>query len=418
MTPTLTPLARIALALALTAALVACGGGDEPPATEATRRPLSTTDAAAVEATAGLPAPHSVAPATEGSGPGTLRDVTPLGTVSTQEVAQAVIGSRVPAIAPVYDVETFRLTYMTTDGQGLPILASGLLAVPKKAAGAPSPVISYQHATVFLDAEAPSNNPTATEPSVVMASLGYIVVAADYVGYGASKGAPHPYLLSAPTAAAVVDLLHAARTHAGRSGLVPNGQLFLVGYSEGGYATAAAHRALQVAGGDIAGALVGSAPGAGPLDVGAVLDELLRRVRSENWLLAWLVDPDLLQNLGPALRREVRDELLKRLLPGDADVVFQTTFIDNFLANDRGAINRDSDVHDWRPATPVRLFHGRDDRTVPFTGSAHALQAMQARGAPDVQLEECALAPSDHLPCVAPYWVYMLSQLALVVRDL
>lgn len=411
-------LARAAFALALTAVLASCGGNDEVAATESTRRPLSANTASAAEAAAAPAAQQDEAPVADGASPGALHDVTPLGTVSAYEVAQAVIGSRVPAIAPVYDVETFRVTYMTTDGQGLPILASGLLALPKKAAGAPSPVISYQHGTVYLDAEAPSNNATAGEPPVVLASLGYIVVAADYVGYGASKGAPHPYLLSAPTAAAVVDMLSAARSHAVRSGLLPNGQLFLVGYSEGGYATVAAHRALQVAGGEIAGAVIGSAPGAGPLDVGAMFDELLRRVRSENRMLAWLIDPDLLQYLGSSLRRQVRDELLKRLLPDETDVVFQTTFIDNFLANDRGAISRDSDVHDWRPATPVRLFHGRDDQTVPFAGSEHALQAMLARGAPDVQLAECPLVPSAHLPCVTPYWSHILSQMALVARDL
>jgi pimeloyl-ACP methyl ester carboxylesterase len=402
-------LPRIALALALSVVLAACGGGgDAPPAVAQTDPPQAST-----------PAPGALdVVAADETGPGALHGATPLGTVSTQAIAQAMTDSRLPAIVPVYDVETFRLSYMTSDGQGQPILASGLLAVPKKAIGAPSPVISYQHATIFRDAEAPSNNPTAGEPSVVMASMGYIVVAADYVGYGVSKGAPHPYLLSAPTAAAVVDLLHAARTHAGRNGLMPNGQLFLVGYSEGGYATAAAHRALQEAGGDIAGALVGSAPGGGPLDVGATLDELLRRVRHENALLGFLVDPDLLQNLGASLRRQVRDELLKKLLPGDTDVVFQTTFIDNFLANDRAAINRDSDVHDWRPAAPVRLFHGRDDQTVPFVASEHARQAMQDRGAPDVLLEECTAVPAGHLQCVPQYWQYMLSQLALVVRDL
>jgi len=394
--------------MALTVVLAACGGGNAPPAAGQTDPPQAST-----------PAPDTGAVvAGDETGPGALHGATPLGTVPTQAVIQAMADGRLPAIVPVYDVETFRLTYMTSDGQGQPILASGLLAVPKKAAGAPSPVISYQHATIFRDAEAPSNNPTAGEPSVVMASMGYIVVAADYVGYGVSRGAPHPYLLSAPTAAAVVDLLHAARTHARRSGLVSNGQLFLAGYSEGGYATAAAHRALQDMGGDIADAVVVSAPGGGPLDVGATLDELLRRVRHENALLGILVDPDLLQNLGSSLRRQVRDELLKKLLPGDTDVAFQTTFIDNFLANDRGAINRDSDVHDWRPVTPVRLFHGRDDQTVPFVASEHAQQAMRARGAPDVLLQECTAVPAGHLQCVPQYWHHMLSQLAPVVRDL
>jgi len=400
---------RIALAVALAVVLSACGGGgNASPDAGQTEPPQASNPAP--------DAPGVVAD--DETGPGALHGTTPLGTVPTQAIIQAMADSRLPAVVPVYDVETFRLTYMTSDGEGQPILASGLLAVPKRAAGAPSPVISYQHATIFRDAEAPSNNPTASEPSVVMASMGYIVVAADYVGYGVSRGTPHPYLLSAPTAAAVVDLLHAARAHADRSGLVFNGQLFLVGYSEGGYATAAAHRALQDAGGDFARALVGSAPGGGPLDVGATLDELLRRVRHENALLGILVDPDLLQNLGSSLRRQVRDELLKKLLPGDTDVLFQTTFIDNFLANDRAAINRDSDVHDWRPVAPVRLFHGREDQTVPFVASAHAQQAMQARGAPDVLLEECTAVPAGHLQCVPQYWQVMLSQLAAAVRDL
>ena len=344
--------------------------------------------------------------------------LTPLRRVTTAEVAQAIAGDSVWAFAPVYDVLTYRLTYMTSDGQGQPVQASGLVAVPVKAAGRPSPVISYQHATIFQDARAPSNNPTPSEPSVLLASLGAVVVAADYVGYGVSKGQPHPYLRAAPTAAAVVDLLHAARDEALHAGLALNGQLFLVGYSEGGYATVAAHRALQAGGGALAEALVGSAPGGAPLDVGATLDELLRRVRRENTLLGLLVDPDLLQNLGETVRRQVRQELLKRLLPEDTDVVFDTRFIDNFLANDRAALNRDSDVHDWRPDKAMRVFHGRDDRTVPFVASENAVRAMLARGAPDLQWAECDAQPSDHLPCVGPYVAWLAAQLAPVIRDL
>ncbi len=350
--------------------------------------------------------------------PGSLREVVALGRVTVEQVLAATADARVPAVAPVYDVDTFRLSYATTDSRGLPVVASGLLAVPRKGAGAGSPVISYQHPTIFRDAQAPSNNATATEPAVVLASMGYIVIAADYVGYGASKGVPHPYLMAGPMAASVVDLLDAGATHVNQVGLRLNGQLFLVGYSQGGHATMAAHRLLQARGDAIAAAVVGSAPGAGPLDVGATLDELLRRVRREEPFLAALVNPDLLQFLGSSLRRRLRDAMLERLIPADRDVVFDGRFIDLFLDNDRAAINRESDVHDWRPAQPVRLFHGRDDQTVPFVASAHALQAMQGRGAPDVQLMECPTVPSGHLDCVQAYWQYMLTQMALAARDL
>jgi hypothetical protein len=101
-----------------------------------------------------------------------------------------------------------------------------------------------------------------------------------------------------------------------------------------------------------------------------------------------------------------------------ADVVFQTAVIDNLLANGRAAISRDSDVHDWRPATPVRRFHGREDHTVPFVASERAQQAMQARGAPDVLLEERAAVLSGHLQCVPQYGQTLLSQQALLARDL
>ncbi|MBK7509310.1 MAG: prolyl oligopeptidase family serine peptidase [Comamonadaceae bacterium] len=149
-----------------------------------------------------------------------------------------------PSALPVYAVTSYRLTYVTQDGYGNDIVASGLVSVPVKEPGSPSPVLSYQHATIFKDAQAPSNNVVPAEPTVILASLGFIVQAADYVGFGASKAGQHPYLLSAPTAAAVTDLLTAARTWRHNASVIDNGQLFLVGYSEGGYATMAAHRAL------------------------------------------------------------------------------------------------------------------------------------------------------------------------------
>ena len=86
---------------------------------------------------------------------------------------------------------------------------------------------------------------TAGDPPVVLASLGYIVIAADYVGYGVSAAAPHPYLLSAPSASAVVDLMTAAKYWRQVQHVPDNKQLFLTGYSEGGYVTMATHRALQ-----------------------------------------------------------------------------------------------------------------------------------------------------------------------------
>ncbi|WP_088285293.1 S9 family peptidase [Ideonella sp. A 288] len=354
------------------------------------------------------------------TGPGTLKESTQVAALSLADIAAAWPGGGATGLpaAPRYAVDAYRLTYLTTDGQGREVTASGLVAVPRKAAGVPSPVLGYQHGTTFRDAEAPSNRVIATEPPLALASLGYLVVAADYVGYGASKGQAHPYLQAAPTAAAVVDFLTAARTWRQREGVADNGQLFLAGYSEGGYATVAAHRALQAAGSSHLAQLQASVAGAGPLDVTLTLNTLLERVRRDNPLIAGLISPGLLRNLGSTVRAEVRRQLVRAAVPDDADVRVQADFIDRYLADDTAALDRDSNVHDWAPAAPLWLFHGRDDQTVPYGVSTHALQAMRARGATGVALDDCAASPSSHLGCVAPYFAFLLSRLSGVARDL
>ncbi len=385
-------LSRPTLILMLAVLVSACGGaGDEPVA------------------------PPAVV------GPGELKSFALLNTISPGEIGEALAGEGLSGIGitPVYSVTSYRLEYLTTDAQGRIVRASGLVSVPVKGAGARSPVLGYQHGTIFRDAEAPGNNAVASEISIVLASLGYIVVAPDYVGYGASLGTPHPYLLAGPAAAAVVDFLTAARTWRHGAGVIDNGQLFLTGYSEGGYVTMAAHRAMQQDNSAHLPNLLVEVPGAGPYDVQATLDGLLDLVRDEEPILGALLNPGLLRRLGSTVRDELRRALLRRLLPEDADVSIDTTFLDLYLADDTAAIARSSSVHDWLPAVPVRMFHGRDDRTVPYASALSALRAMHARGAGDlVSLSDCRAAPPSHIGCVPSFLTHVLEQLAPHAQDL
>lgn len=386
---------RRVVALVATAVLVGCGGG------------------ASLEA----PAPDAVVNVT---GPGRLLAATVLPSISAAQVSQALAAAGIahPVHVPRYDVDNVRIEYLTLDVDGREIRASGLVSVPRKGAGARSPVLSYQHGTIFRDAEAPSNAILPDEPTVAMASLGYVVVAADYVGYGASKGTAHPYLLSAPAAAAVLDLLTASRTWRLRNGVVANGQLLMAGYSEGGYVTMAAHRALEAGSSVHRSELVTVVPGAGPYNLQVTLDELLARIKDENAFLGALIEPGFLRHLGSTIRNEVRRLLVRQLVPGDADVPFDTKFIDAFLDDDRELIERQSNVHDWKPELRTRLYHGRDDQTVPYASSASTLAAMRARGAADVSLTDCTVSPSGHRDCVLPYWAFMLDALQERARDL
>jgi len=354
-------------------------------------------------------------------GPGQFVDAVHLKTITAADVsaALALAGDAAFLASPKYAVQAYRVTYLTVDGQGRQIAASGLVAVPEKPANALSPVLSYQHATIKRQADAPSRLSDIAGPPVVLASLGYIVLAADYVGYGVSSSAPHPYLLSAPSASAVIDFLTAAKYWRQTQHVPDNKQLFLTGYSEGGYVTMATHRALQAGTSTHRSELVRVVAGAGPYNVGAAMDQLLAILRRDYAPLGQLLDPEFLKFLSDADRRHARDLLMALSLGLDAEVTFMPTVIDNYLADDRLAIGTFSDVFDWAPQIPVNLFHGRDDQTVPYLSASSTLQAMQSRGAADrVTLTDCVAEPAGHKECVLPYWRFVLGQFAAAANDL
>ena len=382
--------------LLLAAALVACGGGDDDPATP--EQPP------------------------ENSAPGALLSGSMVNTITPAQITQAFKDpeSHIQGgIVPRYSVSSYRLNYVTTDKNGAKVTASGLVSVPVKAAGARSPVLSYQHASTFRNNQAPSIKVEAVEPPLVLASLGYIVVSPDYVGFGASYGVEHPYLTSSPSSRAVIDMLSAAQTWRRQAGVADNGQLFLAGYSEGGYATMAAHRAIHQQGGELKTQLQAAVPGAGPYDVQETLDEQLDRVRKLFPPLALLIDPDHLSDASESVRNEVRRLLLRQMVPEDGDVRYQTLFMDRFLADDKAGIAAEHSVHlGWAPSVPVYLFHGRGDLTVPYSAAESARDTLRAAGAPDVTLTDCTTPEFGHLDCVPEYFRFAVDRMGRLAKDL
>ena len=382
--------------LLLAAALVACGGGDDDPATP--EQPP------------------------ENSAPGALLSGSMVNTITPAQITQAFKDpeSHIQSgIVPRYSVSSYRLNYVTTDKNGAKVTASGLVSVPVKAAGARSPVLSYQHASTFRNNQAPSIKVEAVEPPLVLASLGYIVVSPDYVGFGASYGVEHPYLTSSPSSRAVIDMLSAAQTWRRQAGVADNGQLFLAGYSEGGYATMAAHRAIHQQGGELKTQLQAAVPGAGPYDVQETLDEQLDRVRKLFPPLALLIDPDHLSDASESVRNEVRRLLLRQMVPEDGDVRYQTLFMDRFLADDKAGIAAEHSVHlGWAPSVPVYLFHGRGDLTVPYSAAESARDTLRAAGAPDVTLTDCTTPKFGHLDCVPEYFRFAVDRMGRLAKDL
>ncbi|MES2069089.1 MAG: hypothetical protein V4488_01990 [Pseudomonadota bacterium] len=353
------------------------------------------------------------------AGPGHFETAIFIRTVSAGEVAAALPAEVTSVLKPLYAVDTYKLTYTTTDASGHSVTASGLAAIPRKTTGLASPLLSYQHATAKTDAEAPSNHATADEPAVLFASLGYLVSAADYVGYGASKGSPHPYLLAAPTAASVADFMTASARWRKTAAIADNGQLFLTGYSEGAYATIATLRSLTQNQSAASPLPVSTFAGAGPYDVALTLNYLLAVISQQNPTLGAIISPGFLKNLGANDRANVRKLLLFAALGTQSDISFDPTFLDNFLNDDTAAIAAQSSVYDWTPQSPIVFFAGRDDTTVPYANTDSIFQAMSNRGAAAfIARIDCPATPSEHLACVPSFLINDIARLGALAKGL
>ena len=143
-------------------------------------------------------------------------------------------------------VNIYSITYNTTF-MGEDVLASGLIMVPS-VPGA-YPVLSYQNGTNTLNANAPSVDPDyqAYQFLQCVASTGYVVVLADYLGFGVSDDMAHPYLHKESTVQTIVDMLYSLDEFDEdiAKDITVSDEYFLLGYSQGGWATLALLDALE-----------------------------------------------------------------------------------------------------------------------------------------------------------------------------
>jgi alpha/beta superfamily hydrolase len=178
--------------------------------------------------------------------------------------------------APVCDVLIYRIQYETVGGANEPTTASGALMVPSgvgsDCTGA-RPILLYAHGTSTDRAFTMTDlsNGEALALAAVFASQGYIVVAPNYAGYDTSTLPYHPYLIAAQQSRDMIDALKAARTALPLASVTlttDNGQLFIAGYSQGGYVAMATQRAMEAAGMRVTAA----APMSGPYALAAFAD--------------------------------------------------------------------------------------------------------------------------------------------------
>lgn len=339
---------------------------------------------------------------------------------------------RISEIPSKYAVKVYRIVYETKNKDGSYLNVSGLLSIPQKGAQAKSPMLLYHHGTMYENKAAPSINVHKASTFVLPAYIGFIIASPDYIGYGESVDELHPYLIADLTASTSIDLLRASQTFLKQQNILSNDQLFLGGYSQGGGATLGSQKLIEE---KLANefTITASSAGAGGYAFSAdllqtseeVLDtyDTLELPRPSNiGLIFKTIDSIYAFN---SLSRIFHSEYVSVVdtiydgshdsdyidskLTQQANKLLKKSFLQDLLNGKEQAILnafKANDLYDWKPKAPTMLYHGREDDWVRFSHAQKAYDAMQARGASNVELIECVTSdnlPTNHSNCFTPY---------------
>ena len=322
------------------------------------------------------------------------------------------------------DIDIYKIVYKTTI-KGNTINASGLVCVPKTPGS--YPVLSFQNGTNTVNSEAPSLNPDNYLYQLVeiIASMKYIVVIADYPGFGASSQIPHPYLIAEPTVRSVIDMLYAVKELAESElpGITQKNEYYLLGYSQGGWATLALHKAIELNYSSDFN-LKASACGAGPYDINLLMQGILNQTTYPMPVyLGYILNAYTSYNQFTNPVSDIFNEpyasrnssLFNGLLTSDAINAQLTTSISALVtpaflagyatspnyASVRNALKNNS-VSAWNTLSPVLLIQGGSDTQVNPVSTQNMYTAMIQAGTTTANCKKVILPGFDHSDGIAP----------------
>lgn len=323
----------------------------------------------------------------------------------------------------VYGYKAYKIPYTTTDEEGNEVQASGLFVIPPVLHNMVAPIgglsmVSDDHGTIFANREAPSvigdSSGAPDGSAILLTSLGgFATLQPDYIGFGDSNDHYHPFVLKDSLANATVDFIKTVKTFASDNNITLNNQLFLTGYSEGGYAAMATLKKIeeeQLT--DMAVTL--AAPMAGPYALEPMSNIVLSQPK--------LGVPSFMANVGYAYANannkesmEIINEPYASKLPtlfngdlnrtqidpqltldttGDTGL-FTSSFVTDYFTNDSNwfkIATTENNLHTWAPQTPVRLVHCQGDDVIPYAISQLTEGTMNAMGASSVSIVPVELA--------------------------
>jgi hypothetical protein len=349
------------------------------------------------------------------SEPGQLIDYTHQSTMTQDEIIFILWFAGFDPVAD-FGISVYDIKYETEGEGGYIDTLSGLVAFPHSPIEA-FPILSYQHGTAVNDASAPSlagltmDNPEVLIISLVTAPSGFITLFPDYEGLG-DPNKFHPFIIAESYTHSVVNMVRAVKQLSaeleGDDQFQFNDQLFLIGYSEGGYATMAVQRGIELNFSDEF-TITTSCPMAGPYDLAGTMVDYFLSIPSypKPFYVPFVLTSHLWYYQGedvdfgdyfepfwadtlPSLfdGTHFGDEI-DALMPENPLDIILPDVLEEFTNNEdhffRQTLQQNT-LLDWIPMSPTYLYHGIGDDIVPFQNAQVAYDTFVSNGADSVTL--------------------------------
>ena len=298
-----------------------------------------------------------------------------------------------------YSVEVNRLSYKT-DLDGTEITASGLVCVPESPRS--FPVLCFLNGTNTLQSKAPSksiSDSTFTKLNplnidglslvTTLASMGFVVVIPDYIGFGDSEEQDHPYLVKDITVSSVRDMLSAVLEYPERAtfNITLNNDLYLMGYSQGAWAGAAVQRDIELNGLGSYNLVAGSF-GAGPYNIANTVYPMISNTTYDQpYFFSYIIDSyikyDQIGNINygnifnPPFSERIPGLYNGEFSPGQINDTLDTSipalitssYLSGPTSGQFSALHQayqNNSIEAWKTEVPTRLFHSEADEIVPI----------------------------------------------------
>ena len=280
-------------------------------------------------------------------------------------------------------------TYTGHDIDGSPLTLSGKVLLPAK--GKIKNMVIVSHWTIGANRECPSES---FQLEGILASKGYAVVMADYIGYGVTANHIHPYMHMESTARSVVDMALAVKPYLNAIDRKPESdEVILVGYSQGGSTTLGVMNLLQDEYRNEMPIKMVYA-GGGPYDMAATFDvAILEDKTGIPCAIPMIVQgvnegDDLNLNLGDFFKPILMEHLdewvnSKKYSVGEINSLLNAKKVSDLITEVGRDKNNPQTAQLYRalmfnsilfftPRSPVYIFHSMDDNTVPFVNAIKA----------------------------------------------